>query len=342
MDIGETEKEFNFPINQDLLETATQAMEEWKTLRDRIRRIDDQKSEVSEVVYKRVKADYEVRLASATDLLLSKKNDLDTELKTLYVTMKEIETQLENHRHVLEEIKFRNTLGEFTEEEFRQKSKEAEHRINKFETVIGAVQNNTHRYESIFAGEEGIFASQETHLPEEDISEIMDVSNLAPAAHEVEPPTDESGYLIEEEERNYFGETKQNGPTDETLHGHVDDSQTARAHIETDEDEAAEFAPTAPIARMVVINGEDAGAAYPIKGTTSFGRAESNTIVVKDAKASRQHAQIQKHGGEYMLVDLNSSNGTYVNGEKVDEHVLSNGDEIMIGDMIYQFQHDNL
>ena len=42
-----------------------------------------------------------------------------------------------------------------------------------------------------------------------------------------------------------------------------------------------------------------------------------------------------------MIIDLNSSNGTYINGENVEEHVLSNGDEILIGDTLLQFQIDS-
>ena len=93
-----------------------------------------------------------------------------------------------------------------------------------------------------------------------------------------------------------------------------------------------------PKARVVIISCDQAGAAYPLKDTISMGRADSCTIVLKDAKTSRQHAQIQQHGDEFIIVDLSSSNGTFVNGQRIDEHVLQNNDEIQIGDYILQFQ----
>lgn len=334
------EQELDFPINNALLEDATLAMEEWRTIRDRLSRIEDQKEQVSQAVHERVKKDYENRLEEATDRLLSKKGDIDSELRSLYGTKERIEGQLDEHRQALEEVKFRNTLGEYEEDEYQQRSKDAQEKISKFEAVINAVGNNIERYESIFAGEEDIFAPQEIASPEEDISEVMEISNAAATPLEVEPPTDDSGYLLDDEGPNYF-EAPAEEPLEDTLHGElgIEDSQTAKSEV--DMEAAAQDVPEEPRPRIVVINGENAGAAYPVKGTTSFGRAETSTIPVKDAKASRQHSQIQKHGNEYVLVDLNSSNGTYVNGEKVEEHVLSNGDEIMIGDMIYQYQFEN-
>ncbi|HUK91579.1 MAG TPA: adenylate/guanylate cyclase domain-containing protein [Blastocatellia bacterium] len=69
-------------------------------------------------------------------------------------------------------------------------------------------------------------------------------------------------------------------------------------------------------------------------GQTRLGRApEYNDIVLKDEKVSRRHAVIKQNSNDdgYTLVDLGSINGSYVNGEPVTEHTLTNGDEISIG-----------
>jgi len=113
-----------------------------------------------------------------------------------------------------------------------------------------------------------------------------------------------------------------------------EESQTVRADLDQDPPKKSEH----PRARVVIISGDQAGAAYPLKDTVSLGRADSCTIVLKDAKTSRQHAQIQQHGAEFIIVDLSSSNGTFVNGQRIDEHVLQNNDEVQIGDYILQFQ----
>ncbi|MCC6739697.1 MAG: FHA domain-containing protein [Planctomycetia bacterium] len=63
----------------------------------------------------------------------------------------------------------------------------------------------------------------------------------------------------------------------------------------------------------------------------TLGRVSSNTIQVKDIKASRNHCEIRRTESGWKLVDLESSNGTSVNGTKVNAHVLVPGDLISIG-----------
>lgn len=63
----------------------------------------------------------------------------------------------------------------------------------------------------------------------------------------------------------------------------------------------------------------------------TLGRVASNTIQVKDIKASRNHCEIRRTDAGWKLVDLESSNGTTVNGTKVNAHALVAGDVISIG-----------
>jgi pSer/pThr/pTyr-binding forkhead associated (FHA) protein len=65
--------------------------------------------------------------------------------------------------------------------------------------------------------------------------------------------------------------------------------------------------------------------------TYHIGRGGGNEFYLPDYHASRVHAQITWNGEAYVLKDLGSSNGTFVNGEKITERVLAQGDEIQIG-----------
>ena len=69
-----------------------------------------------------------------------------------------------------------------------------------------------------------------------------------------------------------------------------------------------------------------------------MGRLDTNDIPVKDTKASREHAKIYKQGDQYAIVDLNSSNGTFVNGEKITKRILKPGDVIEIGVVKMRFE----
>ena len=64
----------------------------------------------------------------------------------------------------------------------------------------------------------------------------------------------------------------------------------------------------------------------------SIGRSKENNIVLKNIKASRRHARIERVGATYQITDLGSGNGTRVNNKKIDIQALNKGDEIRIGD----------
>jgi hypothetical protein len=72
----------------------------------------------------------------------------------------------------------------------------------------------------------------------------------------------------------------------------------------------------------------------------TIGRLPECDVVVDDPGASRQHAQIRRTDGGFVLVDLGSTNGTLVNDEPIREHVLENGDRITIGETVLEFRSD--
>ncbi|HEY6552899.1 MAG TPA: FHA domain-containing protein, partial [Vicinamibacteria bacterium] len=63
----------------------------------------------------------------------------------------------------------------------------------------------------------------------------------------------------------------------------------------------------------------------------SIGRDPSNDLVLPDAMVSRRHAVIECRGNQYYLRDCNSSNGSVVNGDKISERSLRDGDLVAIG-----------
>jgi hypothetical protein len=70
----------------------------------------------------------------------------------------------------------------------------------------------------------------------------------------------------------------------------------------------------------------------------TIGRAHSNTLVLDDAPVSRSHARIDCGDARYVLSDCGSKNGTFVNGKRIQGHVLAAGDEILIGETRMVFE----
>jgi pSer/pThr/pTyr-binding forkhead associated (FHA) protein len=84
---------------------------------------------------------------------------------------------------------------------------------------------------------------------------------------------------------------------------------------------------------LVVAAGAGAGARYTLtKETTTVGRHEHSSVLLDDVSVSRHHAVFTRTAsGRITLRDLNSLNGTYVNGARVEETTLHSGDEVQIG-----------
>lgn len=80
-----------------------------------------------------------------------------------------------------------------------------------------------------------------------------------------------------------------------------------------------------------VVDGVEAQVYALGMGTTSVGRSPDNDIHIPEERVSRKHAQIAFGPGGYAIYDLNSENGTYVNGNRVREHFLMDGDVLLIG-----------
>jgi hypothetical protein len=69
-----------------------------------------------------------------------------------------------------------------------------------------------------------------------------------------------------------------------------------------------------------------------------IGRDPQNDVVLDDRRVSRKHAEIRLRLGRYTLYDLQSTNGTYVNGRRVAEKVLDDGDTISVGGLEITFR----
>ncbi len=77
------------------------------------------------------------------------------------------------------------------------------------------------------------------------------------------------------------------------------------------------------------------------KERTTIGRRQANDLVIDNLGVSGEHAVISRRGEDYYLEDLNSTNGTIVNGEPITKHILQFGDSIEIGKYELRFVADS-
>lgn len=77
-----------------------------------------------------------------------------------------------------------------------------------------------------------------------------------------------------------------------------------------------------------------------LKERMTLGRRPYNDIVVDNLAVSGEHAALQAIGNEYYIEDLNSTNGTYINGKKIKRQILHAGDSIEIGKYTIKYAND--
>ena len=71
-----------------------------------------------------------------------------------------------------------------------------------------------------------------------------------------------------------------------------------------------------------------------------IGRSKDAEIRLKDIKVSREHCEVKVEGDKHVIKDLGSRNGTYLNGERVEEVVVQAGDRLKVGPLMFVFQID--
>jgi predicted component of type VI protein secretion system len=90
---------------------------------------------------------------------------------------------------------------------------------------------------------------------------------------------------------------------------------------------------------LMVVSGAPQGASFRLRaGLRVIGRAEGADILVMDGRASRRHATVEVSGGRALLRDLESTNGTWLNGRRVSGTApLCDGDRIGVGGVELRF-----
>ncbi len=90
---------------------------------------------------------------------------------------------------------------------------------------------------------------------------------------------------------------------------------------------------------LFVLRGNDQGAQYELESPSlGIGRDPSNEIQLHDTEVSRRHAEIRQISKGHTLIDLGSSNGTFVNNRRVQQHALEFGDEIRVGSSVLLYR----
>lgn len=104
--------------------------------------------------------------------------------------------------------------------------------------------------------------------------------------------------------------------------------------------ESSENAEENPIPPNILLIMEGVNAIPLNKAHITVGRSHDNVIVVDDPRVSRHHAELRVVRGQFMLFDLNSSGGTFVNNQRTTQVILYPGDLISLAGVNFVFTQD--
>lgn len=306
------------PINKKIIEEVGVIKDKRGLLRERLQKAEAQKDKVSAEVFQKIVSEYQSQILELEQELAKVKKTVGKELALLQKRETQVQQELSAHEKIVEESRFRLTLGEFTEEQHRATEEKEGGLISGFKEELSRLTLAVEEYQKLFEGEVLPSLADSKKREEPSASETAEISKKRKSKL-----TPDSDYLTLPEEDEF----------------HESGTQTESDDAPTAKEEAGEKTePKLKIPTLVQLDGGDEVQEFPVEGTLQIGRSPTNDIVISEPRVSRKHAQIEKRGTRYFLVDLDSSNGTFVHNKKIREHELESGDVLKIGGIGFKFK----
>jgi len=289
---------------------------EEQVLNDRLSRMEAFREKVSAVVYARVRSDYQSRLAGLAVQSRPLKDRARQEYAKLWALSVEVNRVADEAKLEKEELEFRRELGEFQPDEFKKRLARCEKYLDGRQQELAEIEQLRKQFLQAVHDEAEIEGP--TPAPASGPAASTAASGPPPAEErpiETVPPPAPS--LSEADVTMIAPTPKSKG--DVTLEAGVP------------------ISPGAPTARLaasrIIVFDEDrpAGEHMLQRGTTSIGRSPKSGIVLPAGEIARHHADIVFVENGYRILDSGSGSGILVNGKRVKERLLHDGDLIQIG-----------
>lgn len=328
-------------IDESSIEELQRIKAEQDVILQRLNLMKERREVVSEEVFGRVHLDYEGRMKSLEEQAGPLKVQVREQYSALKIVLAEVEASVKTAEMDREELQLRHDLGEFSDEAFATHLEEHEARVAGHQGDLAGVQALREKLLSAFHSEGELEGESQpsptSSTPEINLEtlvgvEIPGVSDLP----EGPPPIPGFDEAISLE----FG----GAPSAEA-------EEVAPVAMEDEEipEQAASIPLPSPApdgATMILrwptlllqTEGGDFEEHTVVGGSTILGSDSACDIVVSGVKVADRHAEISLAQHGHMIRDLDSSVGTLVNGVRITEWKLSDGDSIQVGDVVLIFK----
>ena len=339
-------------------------LEEFRT------RAEQMKDKVQEVVWRRVVDDYNKRVSALEEQATPLKVQVRAEYQKLRALFDRTRAMNETAELEKSELEFRQAVGELSKKQLEDRLKSPLDVLDRCRTDLSAIEEQKARFLSAFASEEEletpppvtkreparaaapppppaiependvtIFARNPLHGPQ------TQATVLVPAP-QLEPETDAT--MLAENPL-----LKESSPAPAAPEPESDATSVVSADQVASATKSAKPAPAKappPVdssedrtfmlpAAGLLINSEGSGSTeYRLAAMNYLGRSDESHVVIARPGVSRKHALIVAGIGSFSIKDLESQNGTFVNGQRITEQSLKDGDQIVIGDTKITFR----
>lgn len=282
-------------------------------LEDLRQRAEERREHVDPAVYRRVTADYQSRLAALGTEAAPLERRLKAEYRKLQDVSDGLRQRLEKARLDKEELEFRRDLGELEEADFSARVQAPASVLAECETELSGLEAQGARFLEALGTEALADDGTTNPVPVADgAAEAQD----APAGGADDPALDATMLGV-------------------TQYLPAEEADLAAAGQDGDDSGQTLLMPDA----VLIIEDGGAPLEYRLAALNYLGRAEGNQVQLTRGGVSRRHALVALAGpGGYSIKDLQSQNGTFVNGQRIEETMLADGDRITVGDAELTFR----
>jgi pSer/pThr/pTyr-binding forkhead associated (FHA) protein len=325
-------------VDTSVLDRLVSIRQEEAQLDDFRSRAEGRKGDVSEAVYRRVIDDYAKRSATLEQQALPLRSKARTEYRKLRQLVDHISRVYEQAKLEKEELEFRHAVGELDDDRVAEQLQSPQRVLDECRADMTCIDEHKARFIEAL-GSESALESGPLEAPEAaalaggakraetaPVVAAAPVAQQAPAASapigSTPPPSTSSSdatMMVAADE------TRMIAPSAVSLSPSPDDTSEGQTIL-------------VPLAALISESESLPQKEYRLGAVNYLGRAEDNQVQITSPGVSRKHAVIMAAPRGFAVKDLGSQNGIAVNGERVTERTLADGDRVEIGGVSFVFR----
>ena len=319
-------------------------LEEFRT------RAEQMKDKVQAVVWKRVVDDYNRRVAALEEQATPLKVQVRAEYQKLRALFDRTNAMNEAAELEKSELEFRHAVGEFSKKQLDERLKSPLDVLERCRADLSAIDEQKARFLSAFASEAEL---ESPPAPRRTPPPTPPPEDAVPAPAAADSETDVTVFasnplLGPQTQATVLAPNPLLEQESDATSVVSADKVAAAAKAPTPQPDPAPAAPPAdaaadrtfmlPAAGLLINTESPAPTEYRLAAMNYLGRSDESHVVIARPGVSRRHALIVAGVGSFSIKDLESQNGTYVNGQRITEQSLKDGDQIVIGDTKITFR----